>query len=126
LKVAVKAPEASVVTVAGTVVTFAPLNFSVMAEVGAKPAPVTVTVVPTGPAIGLSVLMRVIPAPSVQLAELKVPFPFASANVTFPVGVVRKGCDGVPSVSVSVAVHLVGPPTTWDGTQLTAVEVLRR
>ncbi len=122
----VKAPAASVVTVAGIVVTFAPLNFIVTVEKGAKLAPVTVTVVPTGPAIGFSVRMRVNPAPSVQLFELKVPFPLASLNVTFPVGVVKKGCEGVPSVSVNVAVHFVGPPTTWDGTQLTPVEVLRR
>ncbi len=119
-------PAADVVTVAGIVVTLAPLNSTLMTERGAKLAPVTVTVVPTGPAIGFSVLMRVSPALSMQLDELKVPFPFASANVTFPVGVVRKGCDGVPSVSVSVAVHFVEPPTSWDGAQLTAVEVLRR
>jgi hypothetical protein len=64
----------------------------------------------------------------VQLAGLKVPSPIgASANVTVPVGVVKKGCDAYPSVSVTVAVHFVEPPTmTWDGTQLTAVEVLRR
>ena len=51
---AVKAPKADVVTVAGTVVTVAPLNFIVMVEEGAKPAPVTVTVVPTGPCCGLN------------------------------------------------------------------------
>jgi len=126
LKVAVKVPAAEVVTIAGMVVTFAPLNSIATFVRGAKLAPVTVSAVPTGPAIGLSVRMRVIPALSVQLAELKVPFPFVSENATFPVGVVRKGCDGVPSVSVKVAVHFVDPPTTWDGTQLTAVEVLRK
>jgi hypothetical protein len=56
LKVAVKAPAAEVVTVAGTVVCFAPLNFIVMVEEGAKPAPVTVTVAPTGPCNGLRVI----------------------------------------------------------------------
>jgi hypothetical protein len=122
----VKAPAASVVTVAGTVATFAPLKSIVMVEREAKLAPVSVMVVPIGPVIGLSVRMEVIPVLSVQLAELKLPFSFASENVTFPVGVVRKGCDGVPSVSVNVAVHFVEPPTTLDGAQLTAVEVLRR
>ena len=48
-KVEVKAPEASVVTVAGLVVCAAPLNAIVTMEEGARPAPVTVTVVPTGP-----------------------------------------------------------------------------
>ena len=121
-----KVPAADVVTVAGTVVTFTPLNFIVMVEEAAKPAPVTVTAVPTGPCIGLSVRMRVIPVLSVQLAELKVPSPCVSANVTFPVDAVKKDCDGVPSVSVTIAVHFVELPTNWDGTQLTAVEVLRR
>ena len=48
-KVAEKVPAADVVTVAGTVVTVAPLNFIVMVEEEAKLAPVTVTVTPTGP-----------------------------------------------------------------------------
>jgi hypothetical protein len=38
------------------VVCAAPLNFIVMVEVAAKPAPVTVTVVPTGPEVGLRVI----------------------------------------------------------------------
>ena len=46
---AVKPPAALVVTVAGLVVTVAPLNFIVMVEEGAKLEPVTVTVTPTGP-----------------------------------------------------------------------------
>ncbi len=81
MKVAVKPPEASVVTVAGTVVIFAPLNFSVMAEVGAKPAPVTVTVVPTGPCIGL----RVIDEVGLATVTMNVPvavFALASVAVT--------------------------------------------
>jgi hypothetical protein len=48
-KVAVKAPKADVVTVAGMVVTVAPLNFIVIVEEEAKLAPATVTVTPTGP-----------------------------------------------------------------------------
>ena len=46
-------------TVAGMVVTFTPLNVIVMAEVGAKPSPVTVTVVPTGPEVGDKVIDEV-------------------------------------------------------------------
>jgi hypothetical protein len=57
--VALKAPEASVVTVAGVVVCAAPLNFIVMVEREAKPTPATVTVVPTGPCIGLRVIDEV-------------------------------------------------------------------
>ena len=56
LNVAEKAPVADVVTVTGTVVCVAPLNFIVMVEVEAKPAPVTVTVVPTGPEVGFRVI----------------------------------------------------------------------
>jgi hypothetical protein len=58
-KVAVKAPKADVVTVAGMVVTVAPLNFIVIVEEEARPAPVTVTVVPTGPEVGLRVIDEV-------------------------------------------------------------------
>jgi hypothetical protein len=122
----VKAPEAEAVIVAGTVVTVAPSNFIVTVEEGAKPAPVTVTVVPTGPCIGLSVCMRVTPVLSMQLAGLNLPSPVTSVKVTFPVDVIKKDCDGVPSVSVTLAVHFVEPPTNSDGTQPTAVEVLRR
>jgi len=50
--VAEKAPAAVVVIVAGTVVCVVPLNFIVIVEVGAKPVPVTVTVVLTGPEVG--------------------------------------------------------------------------
>jgi hypothetical protein len=74
--VAVKAPEASVVTVAGTVVCVAPLNAIVMAEVGAKPAPVTVTVVPTRPEVG----DRVIDDVTVNVADAL--YELASVAVT--------------------------------------------
>jgi hypothetical protein len=57
--VAVKAPEADVLTVAGEVVTVAPANFIVIADEGARPAPVTVTVVPTGPEVGDRVIDEV-------------------------------------------------------------------
>jgi hypothetical protein len=57
--VAEKAPAAVVVTQAGTVVCAAPLNFIVMVEVAAKPAPVTVTVVLTGPEVGDRVIDEV-------------------------------------------------------------------
>ncbi len=59
-KVAVKAPKADEVTVAGTVVTVAPLKAIVMMEEGAKLEPVTVTVVPTGPWVGDRVIVGVI------------------------------------------------------------------
>jgi hypothetical protein len=58
-KVAVKPPAADEVTVAGTVVTVAPLNVIVMVEVAAKLAPVTVTVVPIGPWVGDRVIVGV-------------------------------------------------------------------
>jgi hypothetical protein len=70
--VAVKAPKADVVTVAGTVVCAAPLNVIVMVEEGAKPAPVTVTVVPTGPRIGFRVIDEVtVKVAFPELAALK-------------------------------------------------------
>jgi peptidyl-tRNA hydrolase len=75
-KVAVKVPVADEVTVAGTVATVAPLNFIVMAEAGARPAPVTVTVVPTGPEIG----DRVIDDVTVNVADAL--YELASVAVT--------------------------------------------
>ena len=71
-----KAPAAVVVIVAGTVVCVVPLNFIVIVEVGAKPAPVTVTVVPTGPKVGLSVIDEV----TVNVADAV--SPLASVAVT--------------------------------------------
>jgi hypothetical protein len=59
-KVAEKVPAADVVTAAGTVVTVAPLNFIVMVEEEAKLAPVTVTVTPTGPWMGLRLIVEVV------------------------------------------------------------------
>jgi len=59
-KVAVKAPAAEVVTVAGTVVTVTPLNVIVILEEEAKLAPVTVTVTPTGPCIGDRTIVGVV------------------------------------------------------------------
>jgi hypothetical protein len=76
LNVAEKAPAAVVVIVAGTVVCVVPLNFIVIVEVGAKPAPVTVTVVPTGPKVGLSVIDEV----TVNVADAV--SPLASVAVT--------------------------------------------
>ena len=61
-KVAEKVPAADVVTAAGTVVTVAPLNFIVMVEEEAKLAPVTVTVTPTGPWMGLRLIVEVVTA----------------------------------------------------------------
>jgi len=57
--VAVKEPAADVVTVAGTVVCVALSNAIVTVEEGAKPAPLTSTVVPTGPLIGDRVIDEV-------------------------------------------------------------------
>jgi len=65
-KVAEKVPAADVVTVAGTVATVAPLNFIVMVEEEAKLAPVTVTVTPTGPWMGVNVIVGVV---TVKVAE---------------------------------------------------------
>ena len=65
-KVAEKVPAADVVTAAGTVVTVAPLNFIVMVEEEAKLAPVTVTVTPTGPWMGVKVIVGVV---TVKVAE---------------------------------------------------------
>src|SRR2546428_10824912 len=58
----------------------------------------------------------------VQLAGVKVPLPPLLVKETVPVGVI-----GVPvSVSVTVAVHVVGwPKATVDGLQLTLVAVFR-
>ncbi len=73
-------------TVAGMVVTFTPLNFSVMAEVGAKPSPVTVTVVPTGPEVGDKVIDEVtVNVAFPELAALKFESPAYEAwIVAFP------------------------------------------
>jgi len=62
----VKAPRADVVTVAGTVVTLTPLNLIVMVEEEAKLAPVTVTIVPSGPWMGDTLIMEVV---TVKVAE---------------------------------------------------------
>ena len=64
-KVAEKAPEPDEVTVAGTVVCVTPLNFIVIVEDAAKPEPVTVMVVPTGPEVGLREIEEV----TVKVAE---------------------------------------------------------
>lgn len=64
-KVAENEPTEFVVTVAGVVVCIVPLNVIVIVEVPAKPVPETVTVVPTGPVVGLSVIEGV----TVNVAE---------------------------------------------------------
>ncbi len=56
---AVKAPKADVVTVAGMVVTVAPLNLIVMVEEGTKLEPLTLTVAPTAPWRGDRVIVGV-------------------------------------------------------------------
>jgi hypothetical protein len=81
-KVAEKAPKADVVTVVGEVVCATPLNFIVMVEVAAKPAPVTVTVVPTGPWVG----DRVIDEMTVKVAEAVSP---GMVPVSLPEAVTR-------------------------------------
>ena len=64
-----------------------------------------------------------LPAPdSVHVAGLNEPGPPLLVNETVPVGVMAGGV----SVSVTVAVHVVGPPTgTVPGEQLTLVLVFR-
>ena len=56
---AVKAPAADEVTVAGVVVTAAPLNLIVMVEEGTKLEPLTLTVVPAEPWMGDRVIVGV-------------------------------------------------------------------
>jgi hypothetical protein len=74
--VAVKPPEADVVTVTGEVVIVVPAKVIVTVEEGAKPAPVTVTVAPTGPDVG----DRVIDEVTVKVAVAV--FALASVAVT--------------------------------------------
>ena len=64
-----------------------------------------------------------LPVPdSVQLTGINEPGPPLFVNVTVPVGVIAGGV----SVSVTVAVHVVGAPTgTVPGEQLTLVLVFR-
>ena len=69
-------PMADVVTVDGLVVCATPLNVIVMVEDAAKPAPVTVTVVPAGPWVGL----RAIDEVTMNVAEAV--FALASVAVT--------------------------------------------
>jgi hypothetical protein len=64
-KVALKPPVPEVVTVVGFVTCVAPLNLIVIVEEPAKPVPVTVTVVRTGPVAGFSVIAGV----TVNVAE---------------------------------------------------------
>jgi hypothetical protein len=56
MNVAVKAPAPFVVTTVGVVACVAPLNVKVITEVLAKPVPVTITLVPTGPEAGFKVM----------------------------------------------------------------------
>lgn len=85
MKVAVKAPKADVVTVTGLVVCADPLNAIVRVEVGAKPAPVTVTVAPTRPEVG----DRVIDGVTVNVADAL--FELASVAVTVLLPAVDEG-----------------------------------
>lgn len=56
VKVAEKSPTVVEVTVDGVVVMAVPLYLIVIAELGAKPVPLTVTVAPAPPDVGLSVI----------------------------------------------------------------------
>ncbi len=56
MKVQVNEPDEEVVTVVGDVVLVVPSKVMVIVDVEAKPVPVTVTVVPTGPLVGESVI----------------------------------------------------------------------
>ena len=58
-KVAVKDPDESVVMVDDDVVSVVPLNVSAIVEEGAKSKPVTVTICPAGPPIGLALICGV-------------------------------------------------------------------
>lgn len=59
MKVALKLPAIEVVTVVGAVTTVAPLKVIETTDVPAKPLPATVTVIPAGPEVGVSVIAGV-------------------------------------------------------------------
>jgi hypothetical protein len=69
----VKPPVADVVTVVGLVVWVAPLNLIVIVDDPAKPVPVTVIVVPTGPLLGLRLIEGVTENDAVALSAGTLP-----------------------------------------------------
>ena len=93
-------PVADEVTVAGTVVIFTLLNFIVIVEEGLKLAPVTVTVTPTGPWVGLSVIdgMTVYVATAVSAGT--VPMSLPDTTTAYGPGVI----DGTVNVHVKAPV----------------------
>ena len=98
---AVKAPKADVVTVAGMVVTVAPLNFIVIVEEEAKLAPVTVTVVPTGPCMGDRLIVEVVTV-NVAVAVSAGTVPMSLPDTTTAYG--PDAMDGTVNVHVNVPV----------------------
>jgi hypothetical protein len=82
--------------------------------------PVIVAVPVEVPAVNVT---EQVPAASVQLVGLNVPIPTgATVKPTVPAGTE----DPAPSMSATVAVHVVDPPTlTEEGLHATVVEVLR-
>ncbi len=94
-------PAADVLTVAGTVVTVAPLNLIVMVEEGAKLVPVTVTVVPTGPCMGDRLIVEVVTV-NVAVAVSAGTVPTLLPDTTTAYG--PDAMDGTVNVHVKVPV----------------------
>jgi hypothetical protein len=105
MKVALKAPKADVVTAVGLVVCANPLNAIVTVEVGAKPAPMTVTLVLTRPEVG----DRAIDGVTVNVADAV--FELASVAVTVLLPAMDEGTTKVavkaPKVDVSTVAGMV-------------------
>jgi hypothetical protein len=99
--VAEKVPAADVVMVAGTVVTAVPSNFIVIVEEEAKLAPVTVTVVPTGPCMGDRLIVEVVTV-NVAVAVSAGTVPMSLPDTTTAYG--PDAMDGTVNVHVNVPV----------------------
>ncbi|MGD0396275.1 MAG: hypothetical protein ABSB26_05115 [Nitrososphaerales archaeon] len=96
-----KVPAADVVMVAGTVVTAVPSNFIVIVEEEAKLAPVTVTVVPTGPCMGDRLIVEVVTV-NVAVAVSAGTVPMSLPDTTTAYG--PDAMDGTVNVHVNVPV----------------------
>lgn len=100
-------PALSVWTVAGFVATAVPANVTVITELGAKPEPVTVTVVPTAPVVGLRDAVGTV---IVKVAEAGLPFASVARTVLAPepepAGTVNEA-ENVPVALVVVVVTVL-------------------
>ena len=93
-------PVGDEVTVAGTVVTFTPLNFIVMVAEGLKLVPVTVTVTPTGPWVGLRVIDGMTVNVATAVSAGTVPTSLPDRTTVYGPGVI----EGTVNVHVKVPV----------------------